>query len=317
LNKLLKKQYLITLVLLSTVIILSVIFVPRILSPENIFIMLRNASIVGILAVGLTFVIITGGIDLSIGSILALGSGICSALLKYYGMSFFPSIVLTLVLVGICGFINGIFITQFKIRPFVATLGSMAIFSSVSLSLSKNIVGFRTIDNFNLIYWGHVGFLSIPTIIWAVLFFAAGFILKYTYFGRYLYALGDSRTALVLMGVNIVRYEILAYSLCGLFAGCAGIIMLSRTSNVMAGDNISLVFDAITAVSLGGISLNGARDRLAGVLLGTLTVVFCSDFMTFLSVDSLFQGAFKGLMFLSAAALDENLRKNFSGLIKG
>jgi len=276
---------------------------PYFLSMNNILNILRQTSIYGILAVGMTFVILTGGIDLSVGSILAISGMICAGMLKS-GESIFLSSVVAIGVGAGFGLLTGLIITIGKITPFVVTLGMMTIARGLTLIYSKGypISGFSSA--FRKIGGGYVLGIPVPVIIFLITVAIAWFILKYTRLGRYTYAIGGNEETVKLSGINASFYKTMVYVIVGIAAGLSALILTSRlnAAEAIAGQGYEL--DVIAAVVVGGTSLMGGRGSIIGTLIGALLIGVINNGMNLLGISPYFQLVVKGFLIIGAVILD-------------
>ncbi|MCR8987810.1 ribose ABC transporter permease [Brevibacillus laterosporus] len=286
------------------VIILSIVS-SDFLTVSNIFNVLRQVSINALIAFGMTFVILTGGIDLSVGSTLALSSALSAGLMASGGDPFL-AIVVGLLAGLVMGAFNGILVAKGNVAPFIATLATMTVFRGLTLVYTegKPITGLP--DTFGLV--GKSFFLQIPMpVIWMLLSFVAlYFILKHTTFGRHVYALGSNEEATRLSGVSTTKVKIWVYSISGLFASLAGIILTSRLNSAQPTAGTSYELDAIAAVVLGGTSLSGGKGWIVGTLIGAMIIGVLNNGLNLLNVSSFYQLVAKGTVILIAVLLDRS-----------
>lgn len=278
------------------------------LTVENIVNVLRQVSINGILAIGMTFVVITGGIDLSVGSLVAF-SGVIAASFIRGGYSIWISIFLALVASLILGFVSGFFIAKRRIAPFIVTLAMMTIARGLTYVYSdgKPISGFSQ-EYLNI---GKGDFLRIPIPIWILItvFIICYLILYHTSMGRYIYAVGGNEHAALVSGINVTRVKIFVYAVSGLLAGLAAVVLSSRVSAGLPQAGGSYELDAIAAVVIGGTSLSGGRGRLWGTIIGVLIIGIVNNGMDLLNVSSYYQQIVKGCIILAAVLLDFDSNK--------
>ncbi|PPA87291.1 ribose ABC transporter permease [Brevibacillus laterosporus] len=286
------------------VIILSIVS-SDFLTVSNIFNVLRQVSINALIAFGMTFVILTGGIDLSVGSTLALSSALSAGMMASGGDPFL-AIVVGLLAGLVMGAFNGILVAKGNVAPFIATLATMTVFRGLTLVYTegKPITGLP--DSFGMV--GKSFFLQIPMpVIWMLLSFVAlYFILKHTTFGRHVYALGSNEEATRLSGVSTTKVKIWVYSISGLFASLAGIILTSRLNSAQPTAGTSYELDAIAAVVLGGISLSGGKGWIVGTLIGAMIIGVLNNGLNLLNVSSFYQLVAKGAVILIAVLLDRS-----------
>ncbi|SDL03947.1 ribose ABC transporter permease [Natronincola ferrireducens] len=292
--------------LLILVIILSLLS-PRFLTFSNLTNVLRQTSLNAIIAVGMTFVILTGGIDLSVGSILALSSAVTAGLLVE-GYSVVIAVLIGLIIGGVIGAFNGIVITRGKIPPFITTLAVMTLVRGATLVYTggQPITGLGTV--FRKIGTGYIPFINIPVpvIVMLFIFLIAYYTLSQTRFGRYVYALGGNEEAARLSGINTNRVKTMVYSISGMLAALSGIILTSRLNSAQptAGEGYEL--DAIAAVVLGGSSLSGGKGSIGGTLIGALIIGILNNGLNLLDVSPFYQLMAKGAVILLAVLLDKN-----------
>ncbi|MED1795797.1 MULTISPECIES: ABC transporter permease [Brevibacillus] len=289
------------------VIVLSIIN-SDFLTVSNIFNVLRQISINALIAFGMTFVILTGGIDLSVGSMLALASAITAGLMAS-GMDTWLAVLIGLLAGVVMGAINGIIITKGKVAPFIGTLATMTVFRGLTLVYTEGrpITGLN--EDFALLGKGF--FLEIPMpVIWMLISFAIlYFLLRHTTFGRHVYALGSNEEATKLSGINTGKVKVLVYSISGLFAALSGIILTSRLNSAQPTAGTSYELDAIAAVVLGGTSLSGGRGWIVGTLIGAMIIGVLDNGLNLLNVSSFYQSVVKGAVILIAVLLDRSKAK--------
>ena len=292
---------------LIVLIILVTVLSPGFMAPANLLNLLRQVSINAVIAFGMTFVILTGGIDLSVGSILAL-SGAVTASMIANGVS--PAIALLggMLLGAVFGLLNGILIAYGKAAPFIATLATMTIFRGATYVFTNGnpITGAKINDSFLFQFMGR-GYLfgiPFPIIIMAVVYVILFVLLHKTAFGRKTYALGGNETAAYIAGVKTKLVTMIIYTISGLMASIAGIILTSRLSSAQPDAGTSYEMDAIAAVVLGGTSLAGGKGRIFGTLIGALIIGTLNNGMNLLGISSFYQQIVKGVVILIAVLLD-------------
>ena len=292
--------------LLALIAIVSVLS-PSFLSTKNIFNILRQTSVNGIIAAGMTFVILTGGIDLSVGSILAISGAICASILVN-GQNIVIAVLAALLVGAVVGFLNGFIITKGKLQPFIATLATMTILRGLTLVYTDGkpiTLGSGELAlNFGQIGGGKILGIPTPALIMILVFLVCAYVLKNTKMGRYTYALGSNEEATKLSGLNTDKIKIAVYTLSGILASIAGIIITSRlfSAQPTAGDGYEL--DAIAAVVLGGTSLTGGKGKISGTIIGALIIGVLSNALNILDVSSYYQMMVKGAVILIAVLLD-------------
>ena len=287
------------LIICAVMTILSPVF----LTVTNIRNVVRQSSIFGVMAIGMTFVILTGGIDLSVGSVLAIAGAIAAGMLKG-GAGMLPVVALALVIGIGCGLANGLIITIGRIAPFVVTLGMMSIARSLTLIYTKGypISGFS--GPFRFIGGGDIASIPFPIIVFALTVVVAWLILTQTRLGRYTYAIGGNEETVKLSGINSNRYKVIVYVISGITAAMSALILTSRLNSAepVAGQGYEL--DVIAAVVIGGTSLSGGTGSVWGTLIGALLIGVINNGMNLLGISPYFQLLVKGLIIIGAVLLD-------------
>lgn len=276
---------------------------PYFFTVGNLTKVLRQVAVVGIVTVSMTMVILTGGIDLSVGSMLGL-CAVVLAKLMVWGVNVVLAIIITLAVGMILGLFNGFLINEIKISPLISTLGTMTIYSGITYIITggKGIFGFP--DNFSFIGQGYILKVPVPIIILVLVYAFGFFVLNNTRYGRYLYGIGANERASILSGVNVKKVKYIAYIVSGLLSSLASVVMLSRVNSALPSLGVGLEFDVVTAVVLGGISVNGGEGKLQGVVIGLLIIAILSNGMILLGVGNYFQTVVKGLVLLIAVGID-------------
>ncbi|MCP9267518.1 ribose ABC transporter permease [Xenorhabdus sp. XENO-1] len=301
----------------SLIALLILIVVVSFLSPNfftlnNLFNILQQTSVNAIMAVGMTLVILTSGIDLSVGSLLAL-TGAVAASMVGTDVNALVAVAATLALGAAIGACTGVIVAKGKVQAFIATLVMMLLLRGVTRVYTDGSpinTGFS--DNADLFGWFGIGrLLGVPAPVWIMLlvFAAAWYILHHTRLGRYIYALGGNESATRLSGINVDKIKIIVYSLCGLLAALGSIIEVARLSSAqpMAGSGYEL--DAIAAVVLGGTSLAGGKGRIIGTLIGALILGFLNNGLNLLGISSNYQMIVKAVVILLAVLVDNKSSK--------
>ncbi len=290
---------------LFAIVLVVSIMEPDFLTLNNLFNILRQVSINALIAFGMTFVILTGGIDLSVGSILALSSAFVAGLMTD-GTSALITVLAGLIVGAVMGALNGMVISLGKVAPFIATLATMTIFRGLTLVYTDGnpITGLSQGGWFELFGRGYFWIFPVPVLTMLIAFAVLYFILKKTTFGRYTYAIGGNEEAAKLMGIQVNKVKIMIYSLSGLMAALAGIILTSRLNSAQPTAGTSYELDAIAAVVLGGTSLSGGRGWIVGTLIGALIIGTLNNGLNLLGVSSFFQLVVKGLVILFAVLAD-------------
>ncbi|EHK9052456.1 ribose ABC transporter permease [Vibrio vulnificus] len=280
---------------------------PNFFTVDNILNILRQTSVNAIIAVGMTFVILTAGIDLSVGSVLAL-CGAFAASLVAMEVPVLIAVPTALLAGAALGAISGVIIAKGKVQAFIATLVTMTLLRGVTMVYTDGrpiSTGFT--DTADAFAWFGTGYaLGIPVPVWlmVIVFAAAWYLLNHTRFGRYVYALGGNESATRLSGINVDKVKIGVYAICGLLAALAGIIVTSRLSSAQPTAGMGYELDAIAAVVLGGTSLMGGKGRIMGTLIGALIIGFLNNALNLLDVSSYYQMIAKAAVILLAVMVD-------------
>lgn len=273
------------------------------LSMTNIFNILRQVSVNGIASVGMAMVIITGGIDISVGSMMGASSVGC-ALLMVAGVH--PVIaVIVMLLFGLCiGLINGFFVYNIQIPPMIATLALMSILRGTAYILSGGLPIYGLPEGYTMLGQGYIGPVPIPVIIMAACFGLGYFVLEKTSFGRYVYGIGSNKEASVLSGINVRKITYCVYGLCGMLAALAGVILLSRVNSGQPKAGEGYEMDIITAVVLGGVSTTGGEGKIVRVIIGLVLMGVLLNGLIMMNVPDYYQRVVKGVVLLLAISYD-------------
>lgn len=282
------------------------------LTSGNISNILLQTSINGVLAIGMTFVILTRGIDLSVGSVVALAGIISgslattSATAGVFGAPYPPYVALAAgILVGLaCGTIVGIIVSRFAVPAFVATLGMLSAARGMTLIYGggKPVPGLT--PAFRWIGTGNVIGIPMPVVILAIVFIVSWWVLNRTRFGRYIYAVGGNPHAAKTSGINVTRIRFVVYTISGALAGLAGMMLSARTGSALPQAGVAYELDAIAAVVIGGTSLSGGVGRVTGTLIGALIIGVMNNGLDLLGIESYYQQVIKGALIVGAVMLD-------------
>ncbi len=310
-NTLVKFQSIIALLALCIVL---TIMSDKFLTMENGWNIARQISINVCISVGMTLIILTKGIDLSVGSILAFSGAVAAGLLKfglelsgintYIGFTVFGAILAGLIIGGVLGVFNGWMITRFKVPPFVATLAMLTIARGATMLWTGGFPITGLGDSFD--FMGTGWFLGIPMPVWitAIIVAVAVVITKKTPFGRHIYAIGGNEGAARLSGININKIKIGVYAIAGFLAAVGGIILTSRLDSAQPNAGMSYELDSIAAVVIGGTSLSGGRGSIMGTVQGALIIGVLNSGLVLLNVSPFWQQIIKGLVILVAVIMD-------------
>jgi ribose/xylose/arabinose/galactoside ABC-type transport system permease subunit len=300
-----------TLIVYGLILILSVyasLLSPNFLTDRNIFNVLRTAAFLGTVAIGETLVIISGGIDLSVGSVIKLAVLMSAILMDGKPENIAAAAVATLAMGAVVGLINGLLITKARIAPFIVTLGAYSILRGIAYTVTTKPVG-RAAPGFLHLYDLKFGPIPLLVIFLAFLIVAGIFVLRRTTFGRHIYAVGGNEQVARLSGIRVDRVKIGVYMLCSALAALTGLLYLARSGvgDPVTGEGAEL--QAITAVILGGTSLFGGQGGLIGTLGGVLLMGLTNNVLVLLNVSSWYQELIQGLIIVGAVALYKQRRR--------
>ena len=291
--------------LVSFLILFSIatIINPRFLSYTNLSTLLKQAAIIGIVALGMNLVIIAGMIDLSVGSLVALTAGLGVIVLNSTG-SIFLTLIFSLVFGTILGGSNGILITKGKIAPFIVTLATMSAFRSIIVQLGQGgpfNVGEKSYNTFRLIAAGET--LGIPNlaIIFIITAVIISIIMNKTKFGRYVYAVGSNENATNLTGINVNRMKNAVFCITGLLSGLSAFLLSSRLTSITAPNaGMGFELDAIASVAIGGTAMNGGRGKVFGTFLGAIMLQMINNILVIANIPPFLEGLVKGIIIIVA-----------------
>jgi ribose transport system permease protein len=309
-----------SLLALFVLMVLLTIFTDSFLSTENMWNVLRQVSINLCLSVGMTLVIISSGIDLSVGAILAFSGAVCAGLLKWgipieafdlwIGFTVLGAVIAASLVGYLLGWFNGWVITKFTVPPFVATLAMLTIARGMSYLYTQGKPISNLGEGFEFI--GSGWWLGIPVPVWisvgVVLIFV--FITKKTSLGRFIYAIGGNERAALLSGVPVKKVKRLVYAISGLMAAIGGVLITSRLNSAQPNAGMSYELDAIAAIVIGGTSLSGGKGSVMGTVLGVLLIGVLNNGLVLLNVSPFWQQVVKGLVILLAVVIDKSNKKS-------
>ena len=298
----------------SIFLILGVVFVlcsllsPNFLSTQNISNVSKQIAISTIVAFGQTLLIISGMLDLAVGSTMALAGLTAVFFYKATGM-LVTSLFVGMAIGFVVNFISGIAITRFKVPPFIASLGMLTSIRGIAL-LTTNGQNIYQIDKF--VVWGQTKFIGIPTPVWFMIgiFIITWYLLNHTKFGRYLYAIGGNEEAARASGIQINKVKMTAYLICGLFTGLAGVLFMSRVNAGLPNSGIGFELDTLSIAVIGGTSIVGGVGSAAGTLAGSFIIGFLNNIMNLMAVPSYVQQIVRGMIIVVAVAYDISSKRN-------
>ncbi|WP_127792415.1 ABC transporter permease [Agromyces sp. LHK192] len=306
---------------LIVLVIIFALLSDSFLTWNNLVTMTKHVAYNAILALGMLFVILKGGIDLSVGSIVGLSGVVAGTLLQGWQLDLFDIVVypqvwvvvLAALAVGtLVGLINGVLVTKFNVAPFIATLGMLYVARGAALLISNGttyprLAGTEELGNQGFLQLGGGRILGIPTAIWIMVVFAlvAAFVLRKTPFGRWVYATGGNERAAELSGVPVKKVKMRVYMISGFCAAMVGLIISSELTSAAPQLGETFELNAIAAVVIGGAALTGGRGNVRGVLIGAFVIGFLSDGLVLLGVSTFWQIAIKGAVIILAVMLDQ------------
>jgi ribose transport system permease protein len=273
---------------------------PNFLTVFNIFTVMKQVSFIAIMSVGMTMVILTAGIDLSVGAVLGLVNVLAAILIKKIGLA--PGISSALLFGTFLGFVNGIIIVKWDLPPFIVTLGMMNIARGLALVITKGWPVTGLPECFGCLAEGRLGVVPVPVIIMIIVFILGYLFLSRTIWGRYIYASGGNEKATWLSGVNVNKIKVLVYSITGFLSGLAGIMMASRLSQGSPITGIGYELSVIGAVVIGGTDLMGGKGSVLGSLIGASIMGVLDNGLVLLGVSAFWQQVILGLVIIIAVA---------------
>jgi ribose/xylose/arabinose/galactoside ABC-type transport system permease subunit len=298
-----------TLIGLLGLVLVLWILTPYFLTVSNLLNVVQQTSINAIIAVGMTFVIISAGIDLSVGSIVAF-SGVVLASVLQTAVPLPLALVVCLAVGALCGLTNGVLITYGKLPPFISTLGMMSVARGAALLYTggRPISGFDS--SFRFLATGEILYIPVPVILMILVYVIAHVVLTRTKLGRYTYAIGGNEEAALLSGVNVKMYKTMVYGLSGMLSGLAAIVLTARLNSAQPIAGMMYELDAIAATVIGGTSLMGGEGRVVGTLIGALIMGVLRNGLNLLGVSSFVQQTVIGSVIILAVLMDMALKKH-------
>ncbi|MDV5170068.1 ABC transporter permease [Photobacterium rosenbergii] len=312
-------KYAIYFVFIAMCVVMSILS-PVFLTVANLLNVVTQMASIGLLALGVTIIIITRGIDLSSGSVLAVAAVASASMAQTldWGMRMYPAmpelpvivpILVALAVGALCGFINGALIAYTGIPPFIATLGMMIIARGAALLYSDGRPVSSLIDSYQWIGQGTIAGIPVPVIIFIVMAIVSYILLNYTRFGKYAYAIGGNETAAYVSGINVKKYKILVYTYAGLLAGIAALILSARINSGQPGLGVMYELDAIASATVGGVSHAGGIGTIQGTIIGTMIMGVLQNGLDLLNVSAYWQQVVKGLVIVVAVVFDMKRQK--------
>ncbi|MDD3363137.1 MAG: ABC transporter permease [Hespellia sp.] len=293
-----------TLIILVAMVIFFTSCAGNFFKINNILNILRQVSVLSILTAGMTFVVISGGMDLTVGSYLGLTGVIAVQLMTVVNMNIGGSCLITMVVITAFGFITGLLIVSLNVSPIVITLGMQTVVRGIAYIISGGLPIYDVPDAIVFLGQGYVFGVPVPVIIMIVIVVIMGIVLKFTYFGRYVYAIGGNIEAAKLAGVAVNKIVISLYAISAFLSALAGIVLAGRLSSGAPASGTGTEMDVITAVVIGGVSINGGKGSMLGAFVGAVIIGVLSNGLTIMNVSEYYQQVVKGLVLILAVAFD-------------
>jgi len=303
----------ILLALILLIVIMSAVS-PYFLRQENVFNVLRGMSTIGIMAIGQTMVIITGGIDLSVGSLMAVSSMLTARLISVHNGNPLFAVICGLSFGLLLGTMSGVIITRFKINPFITTLGMLSVGRGLTYLLATGVKGSVAsnipVQNKAIVFLGsgYLGPVPFSVVLLFILLFLATIFLNRTVPGRYIYAVGSNERSARLSGVPVNKIKVFVYAISGFFCALAGIILMGRLSTAATNIGIGNELDVIAAVVIGGASLQGGEGTVSGAIIGATIMAIVRNAFVLLNIPNHFQTITIGIVIVLAVGLDQLLK---------
>lgn len=293
-----------TLIILLVLIIIFSAASPNFLRVNNILNVLRQVSVISILTTGMTFVIISGGMDLTVGAYLGLTGVILAKFMGDMALPIPAAVILTMLIVTVIGLITGVLIVGLNVSAIVITLGMMTVVRGLAYIISGGLPVYDIPEFIVTFGQGYVMGIPIPVIIMLIIVIIMGLILKYTYFGRYVYAIGGNVEAARLAGVSVEKITASLYAVSAFLASIAGIVLAGRISSGAPASGTGTEMDVVTAVVIGGVSVNGGKGSMFGAFLGAVIIGVLSNGLTIMNIGEYYQQVVKGIVLILAVAFD-------------
>ncbi|MDR2476901.1 MAG: ABC transporter permease [Treponema sp.] len=306
------KRYAIIFILLGLIVFFSLLS-PHFFTQQNLTNIFVQQSYVIIAAVGLSFVMISGGMDLSIGYQISVVGVTTAALVKWAGLPFPAALALGLTIGTLLGTLNGLLSVTLKVHTLIVTLGTMTVFQGLSYIISKQSVILNLPPAFKFFGQGYIfGFLPFSVVLMIITVTLAGFILNYTRFGRQVYGIGSNEETARLSGVNVILIRMIVFSICGFFVALASIVLFGRSGSASSSTGPGTEFSAMTSAILGGVSFVGGEGKMWGLVTGVLILGVLSNGMQLIGLNTYVQYIVKGFVLLLAVGFDLLQKKSLA-----
>ena len=291
-------------ILLAVVFTAFSIMAPNFLSRKNVINILRQCSMFGIVVVGVSMVMIGGGMDLSVGYQMAVDGMVVGYLMVKMNVPILLAVFVTILLGCLLGAMNGLIAVKLHIAPIIVTLGTMMVLQGVAYLITGGYPITGMPEKYTPIGQGYVGIIPIPVIIFIVFVIFGWIVMNKTYLGRYIYALGGNKESARLAGIDVDKLTVLVYGFCGFAASIAALIMVGRTNSSQPGAGSTYSFDCMTAACLGGVSIQGGEGKISGTVIGVIILAMLDNGLVLMSINSNWQNVVKGVILLVAVAVD-------------
>ena len=301
-NEFLKKYS--TVILLLAVVVFFSVMTDSFLATRNMINILRQVAVLSILSAGMTFVIISGGMDLTVGSMLGLTGVICAKFIVEMQLNPVISIIFAVILMTLFGTLTGLLIVKLHVAPMVITLGMMTVARGFAYIFSGGIPIYDIPESVVFLGQGKIGPVPVPVIIMIIIVLIANYVLNNSYYGRYVYAIGGNEEAARLAGVAVDKIKVSLYSMSAFLAGIAGVILMARISSGSPQSGTGMEMDVVTAVVIGGVSISGGKGKIMGAFLGALIIGVLSNGLTIMNIGEYYQQVVKGVVLILAVAFD-------------
>lgn len=284
-------------------------FADNFLSFDNLLTILRQISMLGIATISVSLIMISGGMDLSVGGQIAVGGIISAWLMVDIGLPIWLVVIISMCIGVLFGVVNGWIAVKLNVYPLIVTLGTMLVLQGLAYVITGGYPIYGLPENYKLLGQGYWGVIPIPVICFLLVVLASWFLLNKTYFGRHIYAVGGNPEAARLAGVDVERFRIVIYALGSFFTSIASLIMLSRTNSAQPAAGENYPFDCMTAAVLGGVSTIGGEGKIGNAFVGVLIIGILNNGLLLMGVNSNWQDVVKGIVLIAAVGIDCVQRK--------
>ena len=297
------KRYGALIILLSELVLFSVLS-PGFLSYSNLMGIVRQASIIGIVAVGVSIVMIGGNRDMSIGGMMGLLCIVSSMLMIKVGAAIWLAVLITIIVGALLGLISGLFVAFLEVESMILTLGTMTVWTAIAfiLSDSHNVSG--DLSEFRFLGNGFLGVIPFHVVLFIVIVLLSSFVLHRTYFGKHIYAMGGNVESARLAGIQVKKLKVMTYVISGLLTAVAALVYISRVNVYQPDTGSNYPLDCITAAVIGGVSVRGGEGTILGVVAGTLAITMLGNGLLFLNVNTYYRDLVKGIIMLAVLAAE-------------